>query len=320
MKRKNLLKLFAVLVSAIIVIAALASCGSNAYDDSYDLMVDEIGKEDGGASSGSNLPTADEKGEMANTSQSEEATEYEPKIIRTVTVHAETETFSTAVKDLENKISELGGYVEKSDIQNSRVASDGNSANGYASYVVRIPADKLDGFLSAAGEMLSITSSESNATDISGEYYDLEARINVLETEKALLEKKLSEATTTEKMITIEERLYDVIYEIESYKTALKVYDNKVAYSTVTINITEVVSLTPVVTDNSFGARLKTAVAESWQNFVAFCADALIFLVYVAPALVTVAVILAGVLLVVFVAAMIIRKILRRAKAKKAVQ
>lgn len=320
MKKRNLLRLFAVLICAVIVTAALASCGSNSYDASNDLLVEEIGKEDGNAGSGSNLPTADEKGEMANTSQGGEGSEYEPKIIRTVTVDAETENFSAALKNLENKVIELGGYVEKSDVQNSRVASDGHSANGYASYVVRIPADKLDGFLSAAGEMLSITSSESNATDISGEYYDLEARINVLETEKALLEKKLSEATTTEKMITIEERLYDVIYEIESYKTALKVYDNKVAYSTVTINITEVVSLTPVVTDNSFGARLKTAVAESWQNFVAFCADALIFLVYVAPALVTVAVILAGILLVVIIVTLIVRKILRKSKAKKAVQ
>ena len=59
---------------------------------------------------------------------------------------------------------------------------------------MRIPADKLDAFLTETGELLNVTSSNSNAEDISGKYYDIQARISVLETERQLVEKMLSEA------------------------------------------------------------------------------------------------------------------------------
>ena len=318
MKKEIILKLSVVLTALLLLTAAFASCGSKAYDSMGDAdynTMEDIKEE---TAPGSDLPTAEQKGEMSEGADT--SGEYVPKIIRTVEVNAETENFSSAIGNIESKVKSFGGYIENSDIQNTRTSSNGYKTYGYAKYVLRIPADRLDEFLAEAGELFSITSTASNATDVSSDYYDIQARINVLESEKALLEKMLSEATTTEKMINIEERLYEVIYEIESYKTALKVYDNKVAYSTVTLSISEVTSLTPIVEDNSFGTRLKNAITESWHNFLDFCMDTLIFLVYAAPVLAVLSVIAIAVAAAVLIIALIIRGAVRRSRRKKAAQ
>ena len=314
MKKKIPFKIIAVIITLMFALAVFTACGSNFSEGSNDMCVNDAGAVDGEeVGSGADLPTADQKADMA--SGTDVGAEYEPKIIKNVTVNAETRSFSAAIKDIDAKVSELGGYVENSDIRNTRVAVDGSKASGYAKYVLRIPADRLDDFLAEAGELFNITSTVSNATDVSEAYYDIEARINVLETEKALLEKMLSETTTTENMVTVEKRLYEVIYQIESYKTALKVYDNKVAYSTVTLNISEVADLTPVVEDDSFGSRFKAAVSESIENFADFCEDTLIFLVYAAPMILSIAILICGTGVAVVIAVVVIRRLVRKRKS-----
>ena len=57
----------------------------------------------------------------------------------------------------------------------------------------------------------------------------------------ALLEK----ADTLEAVIALEERLSEIRYQLESMESQLKLYDNQVDYSTVSIHISEVAVYTP---------------------------------------------------------------------------
>ena len=246
----------------------------------------EIGEAMGGAT---------EDGDAAENVQGE-TKEYEVKIIRTAKVSAETKNFDSAIVDIEGEVESLGGYMESSEITGRNYASQNNNhATRSAKFSIRVPAEKLDAFLGKAGELLNVTSTTTTATDISNEYYDIEARLNVLRTERQVLEKMLAESTNINNMITVEQRLYDVIYEIESYETMLRVYDSKVAYSTVTLELWEVTDLTVVLEENTFGARFKKALSESWRNFVDFCKDAVIWLVYALPALLVLGVIATGI-------------------------
>ena len=322
MKTKKTLKLFALAAAALAVLVMLASCGKS--NDGMAMEDAEIAPEykDEMNSSGSSMPSYSEKGEMADDALTDKEDgaqeEYAPKIIKTATLSAETKDFSSAVAEIEAKVNTLGGYIESCSIQNMNHSYSGETySTRNASYVLRIPADKLDTFLSEAGELLNVTSSSTNAEDISGEYYDIEARINVLETERALVEKMLSEAKDVDTMIDLERRLYDIIYEIESYKTAIKVYDSKVAYSTVNLSVREVADLTDLNADDSFGGRLKRAVAESWDNTVEFAADFVIFLVYAAPVLAVMGIGVAICAAVAIVIAVIVRFIVRKVRAKK---
>jgi hypothetical protein len=226
-----------------------------------------------------------DKSEIGDSLQGDdsEGETLKPKIIKTAEVNAETKLFDATLTKIEEMVEAKGGYVESSSIRGNHYGNERN--NRHAEYTLRIPADQLDAFLADTGEQVHVINTSTSATDISGEYYDIEARLSVLETERQVLEKMLSQTTNVTNMISIEQRLYDVIYEIESYKSMLKVYDGKVAYSTVHMTLWEVEDLTVVKESNTFGGRFKTAVKESWQDFAEFCKDFVIGFVYALPTL-----------------------------------
>ena len=112
-------------------------------------------------------------------------------------------------------------------------------------------------------------------------------------------------------LLAIKDRLYNVIEEIESYKTQLRVYDNKVSYSTVTLTLDEVITYTQVPSPReTFGARIGRAFRESWQNFADGFQRFTVNLVSAIPTLLVLAAIGGG-------ATAILLPRIRRAKQKK---
>ena len=75
----------------------------------------------------------------------------------------------------------------------------------------------------------------------------------------------LEQATSIEDIITIESRLSEVRYQIESMESQLRTFDNQVDYSTVSISISEVKELTPVV-EESAGTRIRNGFVNSLNN------------------------------------------------------
>lgn len=69
-----------------------------------------------------------------------------------------------------------------------------------------------------------------------------------------------------EDLLTIEARLTDVRYELESAASQLKLYDSLVSYSTVYLTIEEVQKLTPVQ-EQSTWERISTGFWENLQIF-----------------------------------------------------
>ena len=230
-------------------------------------------------------------------------TELNPngKIIRNVVLRGETKDFDTALETLKNRIAENGGYVEKSDVTGGESIGSNRKSSRNAVYTIRIPAEKLDNFLEKTEDMLNIISSSESTTDVTLEYYDIEARMKTLEAKKAALEKMLEQAETLSDIRTLQDDLYQVIGEIESYRSRLNVIDSKVNYSTVELTITEVIEYTEVqVEEPSFGERISTTFVKSWTGFGEFCQDFAVFLVGAMPVLVVFALMGLGVFLLVY--------------------
>ena len=230
-------------------------------------------------------------------------TELNPngKIIRNVVLRGETKDFDTALETLKNRIAENGGYVEKSDVTGGESIGSNRKSSRNAVYTMRIPAEKLDNFLEKTEDMLNIISSSESTTDVTLEYYDIEARMKTLEAKKAALEKMLEQAETLSDIRTLQDDLYQVIGEIESYRSRLNVIDSKVNYSTVELTITEVIEYTEVqVEEPSFGERISTTFVKSWTGFGEFCQDFAVFLVGAMPVLVVFALMGLGVFLLVY--------------------
>ena len=213
------------------------------------------------------------------------------KIIRTVYMDAQTKEFDVAVTSIRNALNAAGGFEENFRTTNRTYGSTDYYART-AHMVLRIPAEKLDAFLNEIGGLIHVTSQNANVENVTSEYYDIEARLNVLESERAVYEKMLKNATTTSEMLNIQDRLYNVISEIEAFKTRLRVLESQVSYSTVTINMSEVVEYSQITTpDSSFWSRVSEAFVTSWRKFAINCQNFAVWFIGAFPTLLVLAII-----------------------------
>lgn len=163
------------------------------------------------------------------------------KLIRTVSLSLETKEFDSVLTNLSTKTTELGGYIETSSVNGN---SYSHHSTRYASYVIRIPADKLNEFVEVVSELGNVTQKNESVEDVTLRYIDVESHKKALETEQERLLELLSKAENMEEILTIESKLSDIRYEIENYESQLKTMDNQIDYSTVSVYVDEVERVT----------------------------------------------------------------------------
>ena len=164
------------------------------------------------------------------------------KLIKTVNISAETEAFDELVPQLQKRVEELGGYIESISVYDvgSYYVEDTMQKQRCAQMTARVPKEALDGFLAQVGEQTNVTSRSENVEDVTLQYVDLDSHKKVLLTEQERLLALMEQAESVEDIITIEGRLSEVRYQIESMESQLRTYDNKIDYSTVYLSIEEV--------------------------------------------------------------------------------
>lgn len=212
------------------------------------------------------------------------------KIIRDASLDIQTLAFDDFLTALEAAIAQVGGYV----------SSSYTSGNGYygsslrwAEVEARVPAERLDDFLASVGDLGNVVDRRISLRDVTAPYADTEAHLTALRTERDALLEILAAAETVEDLISVQSRLSDVQYEIESYEATLRTYDDQIALSTVTMNIREVERETPVAEETFWqevGRRFSESLADVGDGFRSFGAWFLGNL----PAIVVWAVILGG--------------------------
>ena len=242
-------------------------------------------------------PQAPDAGEVADTSR---------KLITTVNLSAETEDFDEMVPFVETKVKELGGYIESSSVYNGNRYG---SASRYASITARIPANRLDEFVGSVEGNSNITNKSLSVEDVTLKYVDIDSRKKALKTEEERLLEILDNAETVEDLITVEQRLSDVRYEIESIESQLRTYDNLVDYSTVYLDIEEVKVYTPVEKEG-VGSRISKGFKESLESVGEGFTNFFVYIVVHLPQIIVFAVI-------VLIIVLIIRAIAKKSKKKR---
>ena len=172
------------------------------------------------------------------------------KLIRTVYMDAQTTSMDAVMSWLENRVAELGGYFEQKSIRRSGSRNDG-SYYKYADLVIRIPAENLDQFTDQVGEKANVTSTSESTENVTLQYVSIESRINALKIEEERLLELLSKADNMSDLLTIESRLTDVRYDLEQIHSQMLVMKNRINYSTIHLDITEVKEYTEVVEEES---------------------------------------------------------------------
>lgn len=230
------------------------------------------------------------------------------KIIRDASLSIQTLEFDVFLEALSRSIAEAGGYVSSS-------YTSGNSY--YRQYLrsaqieARIPADALDAFLTGVSGLGNVTDRSISVRDVTTSYVDTEAHLQALRTEQEALLKILENAETVEDLITVQNRLSEVRYEIESYESTIRSYDDLIAMSTVTMHISEVERETAVEQETFWqevSRRFSESLEDVGQGFQSFGAWFLGNL----PAIIVWVIILGGIAVV--VVAVVRRSSKRRAQ------
>lgn len=233
------------------------------------------------------------------------------KLIKTVDISVETKEFELMMATLEEQVDALGGYIEHMDTYNGSRYSYYISTRS-ASMTIRIPKDKLNGFLNTVSDIGNVISRSENVEDVTLSYVDIESRKKSLSTEQDRLLELLEQAENMEDIITIEERLSNIRYQLESMESQLRTYDNKVDYSTVYLNVSEVRELTPVE-EKTTGERIADGFMESLKDIGNGLKEFVVWFLVHIPYMVIWAVIIVAVVLIV----KIMRKRRRIRKEKK---
>ena len=182
-------KLFAVIICVALVLS-FAACAKSA--DSEAVMENGMVAEDSiemysadiNAGGGDLKYTADSSAAQSAPGE-KPADSTQEKIIKTVELTVQTKEYEVYIAAMTANITALGGYVENSTNQMGTYYSSNTNRN--STYVVRIPADKLDAFLAGAEEKGRIVRKTESQKNVTLEYVDLESRINAYKTERATL-------------------------------------------------------------------------------------------------------------------------------------
>ena len=261
---------------ALVLSVSLAACGTSSKGESFDAAAPAAEYEYAAAEEAvaeiaydsyyAEEPMEGEMGDAGNGAEAPEVNESatsQRKLIKTVELSVETKDYDNLMVSLEKQIEELGGYIESLGAYNGSYYS--GRTNRSANITARIPAEKLDGFVKQIGEEANVVDRNESVEDVTLQYVDLDSHARMLEEEQERLLELLENAETIEDIITIESRLSEVKYQLESMKSQLRTFDNKVTYSTVHIYIDEVKELTPVV-EQTAGERIAEGFAESLRD------------------------------------------------------
>lgn len=266
--KKKMKKTWYVTLLAVTMAFALSGCGasSNKYSSAsdaaapemdYDVTEDAV--EDDAmddAASDSGMTDAAAGAAEAESAQTDE------KVIYTYNYSVETKTFDTFMDALQKRINEYGGYIESSE-------TNGNpdmDIRRYANLVIRIPEDKMHSFLDMVEENSNVTYSNQSSENVTLSYVDMQSHIKALKIEQETLMGILERATKLEDIITIQTQLTEVRYELESYESQLRVYDNRIDYSTLYLDINEVERETSVATELSYGEEISRGLSDTFYG------------------------------------------------------
>ena len=278
----NVKKALALLLAALMTAAAFTGCSSKS--GSSDVVYNggvEVAPNDGIYDSGSTVTP--------------EITDR--KLIRKISLDVETEDMDTMLGGINDKVAQLGGYVES---RNIRTGSNYTSSQQrrYATLTVRIPAERLDEFVAHIDAAGNVTSTGETTDDVTLNYVATESRMKALQAEEARLLALIDKAANLTELLQLEKRLTEVRTELEQVTSQLKLYDNLVEFGTVTLSISEVREFTPTE-EPTFWERISDGFTTSVKNLGKLLQELVILFVCALPYLIPVGAITGIVLLII---------------------
>lgn len=256
------LALFMVMIFALSGCGASADKGGMSESEAYDAMAQAPmaePKEEAVAEEGT-IETTEGSGSGV---QADEIKDTSRKLIKRYYLNLETREYDTLVEYIQTSVEATGGYIESSNLSGASIDGYGTRS---AYFVFRIPVSDAVSFIDGLEENGHVTHKSEEVEDVTLAYVDTESRIEALRIEQESLMEMLKEAKELDTILALQNRLTEVRYELESYESQIRSYDNLIEYTTVSVDVYEVKRETST-NDGSFTERLKDNFSDGFYNF-----------------------------------------------------
>jgi hypothetical protein len=268
--RKRLLSWRGLAIPAIVAGALIvAACGGQTDNTAYN-------DGDNGRSAGGAAPSGDDAAaEVPGGSDQSlpQAQVQDRKIVRNATLDLNVENVAVAVQQIEDAAGAAGGFVSSSNVFVSNTDETGDSVERTqtASVTIRVPAAAYSSvMIQLRGVAKETVAETSDASEVTEEYTDLQARLRNLGATEARYLELLTRAVTIDEILTVQDRLNTVRLEIEQVTGRINVLNSLTDFATVTVGL----SLPPAVAEA--GGDNQNWVEEAWNASWETSQDALV--------------------------------------------
>lgn len=196
------------------------------------------------------------------TPDNDKKTTIDRKIIYNGEVHLIVENLDAGEKQLKELIKQFDGKIANSDLR----GSSGSQRSGH--WKIRIPVTNFDAFKAKVEKIGNLERSSINSSDVTEEFYDLEARLKNKKIEEARLIQHLEKSTAKlSDILEVEKELSRVRGEIEQMQGRLNMLNNLTSLTTIDVSMREVKNYVPP-TAPSFGDDVNRTLSNSWTGLV----------------------------------------------------
>lgn len=162
-------------------------------------------------------------------------------------------SLAMVVSSVEDTISQIDSLVTSANgfIVNSFVNRPSEAATG--SIEIRVPTNQRDQVVASIKALgLRITSEHVTGRDVTDQYEDLQARLNVLETTKAKFEEIQAQATEIEDLLNVQRELISVQAQIDQVKGRAQYLEKSAELSRVSVSLATDELALPLTPDNAW--------------------------------------------------------------------
>ncbi len=180
------------------------------------------------------------------------------KIVRTGHLDLIVATYDGARDRIEIIVKEAGGFVDSTRVSRS----EGQVSS--AVIVVRVPSSAFGDLLPQLRALGEIQQESTDSADITAEYVDTSARLaSARALEKRLLELAATGTGTVSEVLEVERELARIRSEIEQFEGRMRVWNDQVSLSTLTLTLATQRPEIAAATAPTFGRRVTMAWNES---------------------------------------------------------
>ncbi|HEY3485385.1 MAG TPA: DUF4349 domain-containing protein [Ilumatobacteraceae bacterium] len=247
---------------------ALSACAASSDDDAASDALEAPAALDT-----EERPTASEESEggssqpgQIGTSQIDLGTVGRDVIVEMRVTMTSTDLRAT-VEGIMRSASGAGGGVASSDVDYGTSDSDEPSVDGHAVLIVKVPPEQVDGVLSALDDIGTVTGIATDAQDVTQQLTDLDVQILNARRSVDRVRELLDQATDLRTVVEIEADLTQRQTRLEQLEATQQALTDRVAYATLTIDVTAVPVADPGAADTGDGG-IRDAFADGWNAFL----------------------------------------------------